>query len=133
MRELTTRLGSLSVTYKSLKTGQPSYLRSLRSFSSHHCTQSSSLITLSRPALTSHLKIADRSYHHSALGLWNNLPSDVRHVAHHVVPPIFFIYSIFYILRFVCSFKLSFSQEVENLSLFLPFLLSLYSPRLSRD
>jgi len=49
----------LSLTYESLKTGQPSYLRSLLSFPSHRCTRSSSLITLSRPSLTSRLKIAN--------------------------------------------------------------------------
>jgi len=48
----------LFLTYKSLKTGQPSYLRSLLSFPSHCCARSSSLITLSRPALTSRHKIA---------------------------------------------------------------------------
>jgi len=58
--------GSLSHTYKSLKTSQPSYLRSLPSSASHSYTWSSSLITLSRSSLTSHLKIANRSYYHSA-------------------------------------------------------------------
>jgi len=57
----------LFLTYKSLKTGQPSYLRSLLSFPSHRCTRSSSLITqVSRPSLTSRLKIANRSFYHSA-------------------------------------------------------------------
>jgi len=37
----------------------------------------------SRPSLTSRLKIANL-----ASVLWNNLPSDLRHVAHHVTPPI---------------------------------------------
>jgi len=78
--------GYLSLTYKSLKTGQPSYVRSLLSFPSHRCTRSSSLITLSRPSLTSRLKIANRSFHHSAPVLWNNLPSYQRQVAHHVTP-----------------------------------------------
>jgi len=80
----------LSLINKSLKTGQPSYLRSilsfLLSFPSHSCTRSSSLITLSRPSLTSRLKIANKSYYHSAPVLWKNLPSDLRHVAHHVTP-----------------------------------------------
>jgi len=40
---------SLSLTYKSLKTGQPSYLHSLFSFLSHRSAHSSSLITLSHP------------------------------------------------------------------------------------
>jgi len=78
----------LSLTYKSLKTGQPSYLRSLLSFRSHRCTRSSSLITLSRPSLTSRLKIANRSFYHSAPVLWNNQPSHLRQVVHHVTPSI---------------------------------------------
>jgi len=51
----------LSLIYKSLKTGQPSYFRSLLLFPSHRCTRSSSLITLNRPSLTSRLKISNRS------------------------------------------------------------------------
>jgi len=78
----------LSFTYKSLKTGQPSYLHSLLSFPSHRCTRSSSRITLSRPSLTFRLKIANRSYYHSAHALWNNLPYHLRQVVHHVTPPI---------------------------------------------
>jgi len=56
----------LSLTYKSFKTGQPSYLRSLLSFPSHRCTRSSFLITLSRPSLTFRLKTENRSFYHSA-------------------------------------------------------------------
>jgi len=70
-----------SLTYKSLKPGQPSYLRSLLSFISRRCTRSS-LITLSRPYLTSGLKIASRSYH-SAHVLWNILRM-IYLVAHHM-------------------------------------------------
>jgi len=84
MRESNTKF-SLS---QSLKTDQPSYLRSLLSFPSHHCTRSSSLTTLSRPFLTSRLKIANRTFYHSAPVLWNNLPSHPRQVVHHVTPPI---------------------------------------------
>jgi len=76
----------LSLTYKSLETGQLSYLLSLLSFPSHRCTRYSSLITLSRPFLTSRLKIAIRSFYHSAPVLWNNLPSHLRQVVHHVTP-----------------------------------------------
>jgi len=76
----------LCLTYKSLKAGQPPYLRSLLSFPSHRCTQSSSLITLSRPSLTSRPKIANRSFYHSAPVLWNYLPSHLRQVVRHVTP-----------------------------------------------
>jgi len=72
----------LSLTYKSLKT---SY-RSLLSFPSHRCTRSSSLISLSRPSLTFRLKIANRSYYHSAPILWNNLPFHLRQIVHHITP-----------------------------------------------
>jgi len=80
-----------SLTYKSLKTGQPSYIRSLLSLPSHRCTRFSSLIALSRPSLTSRRKIANRprSYYHSAHILWNNLPYDLRHVTHHVTAPMY--------------------------------------------
>jgi len=78
----------LSLTYKSLKTGQHSYFRSLFSFPSHRCTRFSSLITLSRPSPTSRLKIVIRSFYHSAPVLWNNLPSHLRQVVYHVTPPI---------------------------------------------
>jgi len=68
--------------------------------------------------LTSRLKIANRSYYHSGPVLWNNLPSHLRQVDHHVTTsPIL-------------------NSPVSDLStsLFtLPFFLSLYSPRLSQD
>jgi len=35
-------------------------------------------------SLISRLKIANSSLYHSAPVLWNNLPSDIRHIAHHV-------------------------------------------------
>jgi len=54
-----TNIGSLSHTYKSLKTGLPSYLRSLLSFPS--LCPLPSLINLSHPFLTSRLKFANRS------------------------------------------------------------------------
>jgi len=62
----------LSLTYKSGKTGQPSYLCSLLSFTSNLCTRSSSPITLGRPSLTSRLNIANKSYCHCAPVLWKS-------------------------------------------------------------
>jgi len=50
----------LSVTYKFLKTGEPSHLRFLLSFPLHRSTRSSP-ITLSHPSLTTRLQIANRS------------------------------------------------------------------------
>jgi len=56
------------------------------------------------------LKIAIRSYYHSAPVLWNNLPSDLRHVAHHVTPSP--------ILKLACllSFNLSFITKIRSAS-----------------
>jgi len=125
MRECNTNIKYLSHIYKSFKTGLPAYLRSLLSFSSHRSTWSSSPITLSRPSLTSCLKIANRSYYHSAPVLWNSLPSDLPHVAHHVTPSP--------VLNSPVS-DLSTSLFLKNLkpiSFTLPFLFSLY--RLSQD
>jgi len=119
MRESNTML---SLTYTFFKTGQPSYIHSLLSFPSNRCTQSSSLITLSCPSLTSRLKIANRSYYHSAPVLWNNFPSDL-HAAHHVtLSPIF--------NSPVSDLSASLLKPI---SFTLPFLLSLYSPNLSQD
>jgi HEPN domain-containing protein len=74
----------LSLTHKSLQSGQPSYLRSLLSLKSNRITRSSSLITLNRPSTTSRLKITNRSYYHSAPALWNSLPSDLRQISDHL-------------------------------------------------
>jgi len=73
-----------SLAYKSLKTAQPSYLRSVLSFPSHHSTRSS-LITLSRTSLTSLLQIANELFHSGPV-LLNSLPCDLRHIAQHVTP-----------------------------------------------
>jgi len=76
----------LSLTYISLKNSQTSHLRSLLSFPSLRCTRSSSLITLSHPSLTSRLKISNRSFYHHAPISWNNPPSHLRQVVHHLTP-----------------------------------------------
>jgi len=113
----------LSHTYKSLKTGQSSYLRFLISFPSHRCTRSSSLITLTRPSHTSRLKIVNRSFYHSHVS-WNNLPSHLRQVVHHITSSP--------ISNSPVS-DLSASLFLNLFSFTLPLLLSLYSPRLSQD
>jgi len=100
----------------------------LLSFPSHRCTRSS-LITLSRPnSLTSRLKIANRSFYHSALVLWNNIQSDLRHVAHHVTPsPI--------LNSLVSELSTShFLEKLKSISLYIyPFLRNLYSLIISQD
>src|SRR5258706_328971 len=66
------------MTYKTLQSQQPSYLHSRLSLQTNNSTRSSSLITLSRPANSSRLKVSNRSFSHHALVLWNNLPREMR-------------------------------------------------------
>jgi len=112
-------LSHINLTYKSLKTGQPSYLRFILSFPSHRCTRSSSPIALSHPYLTSRLNTGTRSYYHSAFVLWNNL--------------IYVRLLITSLLQFQTRLCLIF-QVIYSLSNFtLPLRLSLYSPRLCHE
>ena len=67
----------ISLTYKTLETQQPIYLRS-RLVISNHNTRSSSVLTLLRPANISSLKITNRSFSFQAPVLWNSLPLDMR-------------------------------------------------------
>jgi len=83
MRESNTRFYVSHINLSKLVNLLTSALHSLLSFPSHRCTRSSSL---SRPSLTSRLKISNRSFYHSAPVLWNNLPSYLRQVVHHVTP-----------------------------------------------
>jgi endonuclease/exonuclease/phosphatase family metal-dependent hydrolase len=69
---------TLSLTYSAIQFNQPAYLRSSISMQSSRSTRSSSLITLSRPPLTSRLKIADRSFSNFIPRLWNSLPARLR-------------------------------------------------------
>jgi len=117
----------LSLTYKFLKTGQHSYIRSLLSFPSYRRTRSSSLITLSRPSLISCLKIANRYFYHSAPVLWNNLPSHLRQVVHHVTPS-----PISNSPVSILSTSL-FLKKLKTHLFHSSFFISLYSPRLSQD
>jgi hypothetical protein len=71
----------LSLTYNILQTQQPSYLHTLLSLQHNNNTRSSSVITLSRPAVSSHLKITNRSFSHHAPVLWNSLPVHMRQPA----------------------------------------------------
>ena len=67
----------ISLTYKTLQTQQPKYLRS-RLVISNHNTRSSSVLTLLRPPNVSRLKITNRSFSCHAPVLWNSLPLDMR-------------------------------------------------------
>jgi hypothetical protein len=71
----------LSITFKTLQSHQPSYLYSLISLNSNKCTRSSAVLTLSRPTVTSHLAVTNRSFLHQAPILWNALPYDMRQLS----------------------------------------------------
>ena len=71
----------ISLTYKALHSGHPSYLRSLLHLHHTRSTRSSSLVTLARPTIQSRLKITKRSFHHIAPALWNSLPADLRQLS----------------------------------------------------
>jgi len=79
------------------------------------------------PLSASRLKITHRSFFHSATVLWNSLPSDLRHVAHHVTPsPI--------LNSPVSDLSTSlFLEKLKTISFTVIFLLSLYSPRRSQN
>jgi hypothetical protein len=68
----------LSITYKTLQSGQPSYLHSLLQVQSNRSTRSSDIITLQRPSVRSRLKVTDRSFTYYAPVLWNSLPKQLR-------------------------------------------------------
>lgn len=68
----------ISLTYNTIQTGQPLYLRNLLSPQSSTRTRSADAITLSRPTVSSRLKIVDRSFKIHAPVLWNSLPSSLR-------------------------------------------------------
>jgi len=51
----------LSITYKTLQSGQPSYLHSLLNVRSNRTTRSSDIITLKRPSVRSRFKVTDKS------------------------------------------------------------------------
>src|SRR6218665_930803 len=52
---------AVSLTYKTLQSPQPSYLRQLFTIQPSRSTRSSSALTLLRPTVTSSLKFAERS------------------------------------------------------------------------
>jgi hypothetical protein len=73
----------LSITYKTLQSGQPSYLHSLLNVQSNRTTRSSDIITLQRPSVRSRLKLTNRSFTHHAPVLWNSLPKQLRQPSSH--------------------------------------------------
>src|SRR6218665_671942 len=63
----------ISLTYNTLQSSQPSYLRQLFVIQPPRSTRSSSTLTLLRPSVTSSLKFSNRSIAVSDPPLWNKL------------------------------------------------------------
>src|SRR6218665_2377966 len=66
-----------SLTYNSLQSSQPTYLRELFTIQPTRSTRSSSSLTLSRPPVTSHLMFSNRVISITAPRLWNDLPPEL--------------------------------------------------------
>src|SRR6218665_1394633 len=73
-----------SLTYNTLQTSQPSYIRQLLTIQPPGSTRSLSYLSLSPPPVSSSLKLCDRSFAYAAPALWNGLPKDLRQFA---LPP----------------------------------------------
>src|SRR6218665_3748170 len=75
----------LSLTYNSLQSSQPTYLRELFTIQPTRSTRSSSCLTLYRPPpVTSHLMFSNRAISITAPRLWNDLPPELRTIS---LPP----------------------------------------------
>src|SRR6218665_3704358 len=81
-----------SLTYNTLQTSQPSYIRQLLTIQPPRCTRSSSYLSLSRPPVLFSLDFAsNRSFACAAPALWKGLPKDLQ-FAHPPNPPLNFTY-----------------------------------------
>jgi len=69
---------AISLTYNTLQSSQPCYLRQLFTIKTALSTRSSSALTLLRPSVTSSLKFADRSIAIAVPPLWKKLPPALR-------------------------------------------------------
>src|SRR6218665_1945481 len=89
----------LSLTYNSLQSFQPMYVRELFTIQPPRSIRSSSCLTLSRPPVTSHLMFFNRAISITAPRLWNDLPPELRTISsppppslpftrHHLHPPL---------------------------------------------
>ena len=72
----------VSLTYNTLQTSQPYYIRQLLTIQPPGSTRSSLYFSLSRPPVSSSLKLCNRSIAYAASALWNGLPKDLRQFAH---------------------------------------------------
>src|SRR6218665_3848764 len=75
----------LSLSYNSLQSSQPTYLRELFTIQPTGSTRSSSCLTLSRPPVTSHPMFSNQAISITAPRLWNDLPPELRTISlpHH--------------------------------------------------
>ena len=78
----------ISITYKTLQSNKPAYLKDLLHIQRHRNTRSSDAVTLQRPSVCSRLKLTDRSSTHHAPILWNSLPKQLRQLTPHHDPSI---------------------------------------------
>src|SRR6218665_3063678 len=69
---------AISLTYNTLQSSQPFYLRQLFTTQPSRSTRSSSALTLLRPSVTLSLKFADRSIAIAVPPRWNKLPPALR-------------------------------------------------------
>ena len=88
-----------SISFKTLHTSKPVYLRNLLHIQPPGSTRSSSCLTLSRPPSTSRVKATSRSFRHAAPFLFNSLPHSLRplpapHLPHLIHPPQHFSLSL---------------------------------------
>jgi Reverse transcriptase (RNA-dependent DNA polymerase) len=71
----------LSLTYNTLQSSQPCYLRQLFTIQPLRSTRSSSALTLLRPQVTSSLKFSNRSIAIAVPPIWNKLPPELRQIS----------------------------------------------------
>ena len=69
---------TISLTYKSLVTPEPSFVSHLIDIKQPGSTRSSQLVTLERPRVASRCMLSNRSFQHAAPQIWNSLPSNFR-------------------------------------------------------
>src|SRR6218665_2391413 len=84
----------VSLTYNTLQTSLPLYIRQLLTIQPPGSTRSSSYLSLSRPLVSSSLKFCNRFFAYAAPALWNKLPKDLRQFAHPPNPALNFTYTL---------------------------------------
>src|SRR6218665_293524 len=71
----------ISLTYNTLQSSQPSYLRQLFTIQPPRSIRSSSTLTLLHPSVTSSLKFFNRSIAVAVPPLWNKLPPALQQIS----------------------------------------------------